>query len=203
MIKASDGNYGDGNGRSSTAFNRSVAEAAGELLTLAKQFGGEVTKMTFAEKDEAMTPENIRRAVQSAGRAHWDTSQLPHAIHWVIEFGASGAGAAGAWKFLQKGEIIERLRVLAGLQRITIKTPNLSLEVSGAETTEKVCEQFKELARNEDALRNNRKKPTDGDSVKRASSTSVVERTRSAGKPKSKRTATKASAAKRTKGKEA
>ena len=160
----------DRNEQSSVAFNRSVAEASGKLLMLAEQFGGEITKMTFAEEDEAMTPENIRRSIEAAGKAHWDTSQLPHAIHWIIEFGASGAGAVGAWKFLQKGEIIERLKMLAGLQRITIKSKDLSMEIGGLVTVEEACKQFERLASKGEVQGKARKKPTDDHSGKRSSS---------------------------------
>jgi hypothetical protein len=68
--------------RPSPEFNRDVATAAGE-------HGGRIERMTF--------PKDIRHdsieSLKGPRRLHWDASQLPHAIEWLVTFG--GGSAAG------------------------------------------------------------------------------------------------------------
>ncbi len=135
-------------GDRSPAFNRSVAEAAGELLMLAEQYGAQVSKMSFADEDGVKAPGSFRGALESFGRAHWDGSQLPHATDWVINFGAAGAGAGAlrAWQFLKNAKIIDRLKTLALLKRVTIQAPELTVEITGLVTVEEARNQFERLA---------------------------------------------------------
>src|SRR6266853_5327400 len=84
----------DGEGRESPDFPRSVARAAGELSHLIGEYGGTISGMTFPD-------EPGRRVARVPGEARWDTSQLPAAVEWVVQFAAAGGVGAGALALLK------------------------------------------------------------------------------------------------------
>src|SRR5215831_934025 len=126
----------------SPEFRRSVMAAGGELSLLVSQAGGRIVGMTFEGQDQAELFERIARH----GEAHWDGSQLPHAISWLIAFAGAG-GASAAFMFLKKNgrEKLARLMTLAGLTHVKIQAGKLSLDVTGASIDE-ACAQFEKLA---------------------------------------------------------
>jgi hypothetical protein len=99
-----------------------VAQAAGELSQLVSKCGGSIASMTF--------PEEPRGSARRSGEAHWDTSQLPAALEWVVHFAAGAGAGAGALAFLRSGsrrKMVARLMTLAGLRKIVLKVGSVSI----------------------------------------------------------------------------
>jgi hypothetical protein len=125
----------------SPEFRRSVAMAAGELMELSQQHGGTITAMTFKGDREG----EVERP-RPPGFGHWDASQLPDAISWIVTFVGGGATGAGASWFLKNGrERIKRLMTLAGLSHIKLKDGGLSLDIDGATDIDAAVHHFERL----------------------------------------------------------
>ena len=120
---------------------RDRAAAQGELGQLIADAGGKIERMIL--------PEDHRRPtdVEPPGALHWDTSQLPQAIGWIVAF-VSGGGALAFLGKEKTRERIARLITLGNLRNgLELKVPGLAVKVTGSEADfDKAVAKIKELA---------------------------------------------------------